>query len=427
MNRITAIVLTFLFSSMLFSQQRDLNFYIEQAKKTSPLIKKNENDNRIITLNHQQIERVLKGPVISLESSLVLSPIIAFDNDFTTFAIASDGSHSYVGYDLSATNGGQYQALVSIVQPLLGDKYLKPYIEKAGVSLKQNKNEINMTSHEIEQLVGYQYFLCLKSKYQRNTGEINLKLVEDQLITLRKLVESAVYKQSDLMLLEIERQNILLANKAFDDNYKSNIYDLNLLCGVKDKGLVDIQDTELSISPNSNKESKFFESYRLDSLAIVADQSINDLKYKPQLNIFANAGYNATGLLSLDHFGFSAGLSFGWTLYDGNQRKLEREKSKVYISTVQFEKEHFKTQREINIDKIVSQLKALAEQERMLDDQLKQYDKLYKAYADQLAHGLISVMDFKNLLKDITSKKQDFQLLKMDKQLLINSYNYWNY
>jgi len=36
-------------------------------------------------------------------------------------------------------------------------------------------------------------------------------------------------------------------------------------------------------------------------------------------------------------------------------------------------------------------------------------------------------MDFKNLLKDITAKKQDYLLLRMEKLLLINSYNYWNY
>jgi len=36
-------------------------------------------------------------------------------------------------------------------------------------------------------------------------------------------------------------------------------------------------------------------------------------------------------------------------------------------------------------------------------------------------------MDFKNLLKDITAKRQDFLLQKMEKQLLVNSYNYWNY
>jgi hypothetical protein len=36
-------------------------------------------------------------------------------------------------------------------------------------------------------------------------------------------------------------------------------------------------------------------------------------------------------------------------------------------------------------------------------------------------------MDFKNLMKDIAAKKQEIIQLKMEKQLLINAYNYLNY
>ena len=427
MKRIFLSVFVFTLSGLIFSQQkRDLNFYLEQAKNTSPLINKNKNDNKIINLDLQQTERILKSPVISLESNLLFAPIIAYDTS-PYFNIISAGSNSYIGYDQGITNGGQYQAYLSVKKPLLSKMNMKPYSFKSDISRKQNDNSTTMTIHEIEQLVGYQYILCLKSKTQIKNGEIILKQLEDQLNTMHKLVESAVYKQSDLMLLEIEKQNVQVTNKSFEDDYKANIYDLNLLCGIKDSANVDIQETELSMNSKKTIESNFFRSYKLDSLGIVADQSISELKYKPQLSVFANAGYNATGIPSFERFGFSFGLNFSWNLYDGNQRKLEREKSNVNISTLQFEKEYFKTQREINKDKIDSQLKSLNERGKSLENQLNQYDKLYNVYSDELAHGLVSVMDFKNLLKDITSKKQDFLLLNMEKQLLINSYNYWNY
>ena len=427
MNKLVLFILLFLFTGLTFSQQLDLNFYLEQAKKTSPLINKNKNDTKIVNLNMQQTERILKSPVISLESNLLFAPIIAYDKIPTSFDIVSDGSNSYTGYDQGITNGGQYQAYISLKQPLLARMNLKPYSYKSDISRKQNENSTTMTIHEMEQLVGYQYILCLKSKMQIKNGGIILKQLDDQLNIMHKLVENAVYKQSDLLLLEIEKQNVLVSNKSFEDDYKVNLYDLNLLCGIKDSVPADIKEVELSILPDKTTESNFLLSYKLDSLGIVADQSISELKYKPQLNAFANAGYNATGIPTIDRFGFSFGLNFSWTLYDGNQRKLEREKSNVNISTLQFEKEHFKTQREINKDKIRSQLKSLNEHGIILENQLNQYDKLYKVYSDELSHGLISVMDFKNLLKDITSKKQDFLLLNMEKQLLVNSYNYWNY
>ena len=409
------------------AQERNLTFYLKQAKITSPLIQKNKNDNKILQLDLQQTERILKSPVISLESSLLFAPIISHDTNPGTFNLATSSSTNYTGYDLGITNGGQYQAFISAKQPLLGNMNYKVYAQKSDVSRKQNDNSTTMTIHEMEQLVGYQYILCLKSKTQIGNGKTILKQLDDQLAIMNKLVENAIYKQSDLMLLEIEKQNMELTIKSSEDNYKINLYDLNLMCGINDSTLADISELELPLKPETAANSQFLTSYKLDSLSILADQSISELRYKPQLNAFANAGYNATGIPTFDRFGLSAGLTFSWNLYDGGQRKLERQKSAVNISTLQFSKNYFMTQQQINKDKIKSQLKSLAERGIALENQLNQYDKLYQVYADELAHGLVSVMDFKNLLKDITAKKQDYLLLKMEKQLLVNSYNYWNY
>jgi len=247
------------------------------------------------------------------------------------------------------------------------------------------------------------------------------------LIVMQKLVENAIYKQTDLLLLKIEKQNLELSNKSFEDDNKSNIYDLNILCGIKDTSEVEIQELDMHMKPEITSNSQFLTSYKLDSMGIVADQSLTELKYKPQLNLFANAGLNAVYLPTFNRLGISAGLTFSYNLYDGNQRKLEKDKLKVNIQTLQFDKNQFITQQGINKDKIKSQINSLNERTILIEDQLNQYDKLYTAYQNELKQGLISVMDFKNLLKDITAKKQDYLLLRMEKLLLVNSYNYWNY
>ena len=322
MSKLLLSVLFFLSSITVFSQKRDLKFYVEQAQKTSPLIQKNKNDNKIVKLDLQQTERILKSPVISLESGLLFAPIISNDAVPSTFDVVSSGSSNYTGYDLGITNGGQYQAYLSVKQPLLGNMNLKPYTIKSDISRKQNENSTTLTVHELEQLVGYQYILCLKSKAQIKNGKTILQLIDEQLNIMHKLVDNAVYKQSDLMLIEIEKQNKALENKSFEDDYKANLYDLNLLCGINESTDIDIQETELALKPETTASSQFLTSYKLDSLGIVTDQKISELKYKPQLSAFANAGYNATGIPTFDHFGFSVGMNFSWMLYDGNQRKL---------------------------------------------------------------------------------------------------------
>ncbi|MFA5046873.1 MAG: TolC family protein, partial [Paludibacter sp.] len=166
---------------------------------------------------------------------------------------------------------------------------------------------------------------------------------------------------------------------------------------------------------------------KFDSLNIVSEQSITQLKYKPQLSLFANAGLNAVYVPSFNRLGFSAGLTFTWNIYDGGQRRFELEKSKVNLHTLQFEKDNFITQQEINKNKILNQMNSLKERILIIENQLGQYDKLYEAYQKELSQGQISIMDFKNLLKDITAKNQEKTVLEMEKQVLINSYNYWNY
>ena len=427
MKRILLPFFLFFLAGMAYSQQRDLNYYLEKAKTNSPLIHKNKNDNKIIDLDLQQTERILKSPEINLESNILFAPIISHNNNSNRLDLVSNGSDNYSGYDLAITNGGQYQAFLTLKQPLLGNSNLKVYSKKSEISRKQNDNSTIMTIHEMEQLVSYQYILCVKSKVQIKNGEQLMKQLDDQLDIMNRLVENAVYKQTDLLLLQIEKQNLQIDNKSFEDDYKGNLFDLNLLCGIKDSVGNDIQELDLQLKPEISANSKFLTSYTLDSLGIISDQSITELKYKPQLDLFANAGLNAVYLPTFNRLGISAGLTFSWNLYDGNQRKLEKNKSNVSINTLQFEKNNFITQQEINKDKIKSQLNSLSEKTALIGNQLKQYDILFTAYENELKQGLISVMDFKNLLKDITAKKQDYLLLGMEKQLLINSYNYWNY
>jgi outer membrane protein TolC len=162
-------------------------------------------------------------------------------------------------------------------------------------------------------------------------------------------------------------------------------------------------------------------------LRIVAEQSVYELKYKPQLNFFANVGLNAVYQPSFDRIGFSTGISLSLTLLDGNQRKLQKKKTEIYLQKNDFEKRNFMTQTEINKHKIKSQIQSHSQRIILAESQLNQYNILLNTYSKELAQGEISVMDYKTLLKDMYAKKHESLQLKMEKQVLINSYNYWNF
>jgi len=249
----------------------------------------------------------------------------------------------------------------------------------------------------------------------------------DQIKLMQKLVENAIYKQSDLMLLQIEYDNFKLNYESAHSDFRSNLYDLNLLSGIKDTVTVDLQEINPQIKNRSGTDSEFVNSYRLDSLNISAEQNISNLKYKPQVNFFANAGMNAIYLPAFNRFGFSTGLSFSWNIFDGHQQKLLSQKTEINQQTLDFEKQHFITQQEINENAILKQIGLVEKRKVLTGSQLNQYDKLLKVYRAKLAQGEISVIDYKTILRDLAAKKQERALLDLEEQALIISYNYWNY
>lgn len=411
----------------LDAQQRDLNFYLEQAKINSPLINKSKNENSIVSLDLQQINSILSKPEINLVSGILFAPIISHDYSSNRFEWVSKGVEKYSGYDLALTEGGQYQAIVSLKQPLLAASKYKTYAQKAGISGQINENNIAMTIHELEQVVGYQYLLCIRSKMQTDNSLFLLRELGEQLKTMKKLVENAIYKQTDLMLLQIEVQDFNSEYKMYQAEYMNNLYDLNLICGISDTSIVDLQDIKISLNPETSGNSKFLTGYRLDSLNILADQAISELKYKPQLDLFAETGLNAVYLPAFNRLGFSTGLTLSWNIFDGGQRNMQRVKSVINLQTIDFDKKNFIKQNNIGKNKILNQINMLSERINLNEQQSASYDELYNAYAKELTHGDASVMDFKNLMKDISAKKQEIIQLKMERQLLINSYNYLNY
>ncbi|TSA34983.1 MAG: TolC family protein [Porphyromonadaceae bacterium] len=426
MRLVNLLILMFLLNSVQ-AQKKSLDFYLEKANAFSPLINLAKNENKIAGLDLELIKTILSKPEINLEAGVLLAPIISHDNNRYRFEPVSNGATNYTGYDMALTDGGQYQSVISLKQPLFTGSISKSYANRAAIARRISDNRISLTTHELEKVVSHQYLLCLKAKKTADLSLELLKELKDQLLVMQSLVDNAIYKQSDLMLMQIEFENYQLNYVTSRSDFENNLYDLNILCGINDTTSVDLQELDFQLNNNIAVPSAFLGSYLLDSLTINAEQTISDLKYKPQVNFFANAGLNAVYLPTINRLGFSTGLMFSWNIFDGSQQKIQRQKSNINLLTLNFEKYNFLTQQEINKNNILSQLASIEKRIQLTDNQLNKYDELVKVYHVQLSQGQISVIDFKNIVKDIATKKQDRLMLYMEKQALIISFNFWNY
>ena len=197
------------------AQQHDLNYFLDQAKLNSPLLQKNKADNELLKLDMQQTERILKSPVISLESNILFAPIISHDVNVRKFELTSPGATNYIGYDQAFTDGGQYQALLNLSQPLFRGSSLRAFKNKNVIASKLNEDTYSLNVHELEQLVGYQFLICEKSKLQLDNIAILNAQLDKQMGSMKKLVEHAIYKKTDEMLLDLELPNKNHYNKIF--------------------------------------------------------------------------------------------------------------------------------------------------------------------------------------------------------------------
>ena len=414
-------------SSYNVNAQYILTYYLSNAFQNSPILNENKNKSQVNQLEMERLKALYFSPKIGITANYMFSPILSKDNNKTSLALNSNGATNYYGYDLGASNGGRYQALLEITQPLFNRKLYEIATKQLNIASQLNENSVNISKHEIEKIVTDQYILCLQNRKEINYADTMMKLLTTQKTILEKLIMSSIYKQSDLTLLNIEYQNFLSQLTTYKANYRRNLMDLNIICGINDTTNVRLDDAEITLN-NKTFASNFLEKYRLDSLSLIAQLNVLELKYKPQLNLFANAGLNAVYAPTIpNRFGMSAGLSFTYNFYDGNQKLINRKKIQVLGTTVSFYKENFVKQNHIRKSKILAEIQSYYDRIAVAEQQLKDYESVLNSYKREFLSGQLSVINYIMVLKNMASINRDYTLLFSQQQSLINAYNYWNW
>jgi outer membrane protein TolC len=416
-----------LLGPQLLVAQHDLVYFITSAQQNSPLIKDNANLVLANGLEAERLRALYLKPQISATGAYLFAPIISSDNGRTRLNLNSSGAEKYVGYDIASSNGGNYQALLNLTQPLFNEQRFKTIEEQLLIGSQVIRNNAQLTAHDIEKIVTDQYILCLQDYKQVSYVENMVKLLNEQRDLFKKLVEGSIYKQSDLSLLNIEYQNFLAQLAQIKANTRRDFLDLNILCGINDTTYFQVPNVVLTLN-TSPERSAYLEKYHLDSLNLSAQQKIFELKYKPQLNWFANTGFNGVYAPNIyRRFGLSAGVNLTYNLFDGHQKNFNRDKILVLQKSISFYRENFISQNTVRKTKILNELQSYTERLAIAEQQMKDYDALLNAYKKEIISGQLTIVNYLNTLKNRAIIQRDYTLLSSQQQLLINAYNYWNW
>lgn len=427
MNKKLLLFLFLFFCLFSGFAQTDLQFYIQKAKDNSPLIKDNKNQSEATKIEMERLKALYTKPQVGITANYLVAPVIAQDNGKTTLQLNPDNPTKYFGQDVALTNGGLYQGLIGINQPLFMQSKFKVIADEALINTKVNDNNIRLTNYEIEKIITDQYILCLQDLKQIKFLDKYNNLLKEQKELATKLANGSVFKLSDVTLLNIEIQSQLIGLQSLQASYKKNLMDMNTIAGITDTASHELASTELQLT-NNESNSAYIEKFTLDSSILIAQQKVFELRYKPQWNFFANGGINASNISTLPRrFGVTAGVSFTKTLFDGRQKEINQRRTNTLLKTSLSYKESFLNQNTVRKNNLLEQVKAIDERMKLTETQVKEYEKLLGYYKQELLKGQIPVINYVNTVKNAITLERDFITMQTNRQLLINTYNYWNH
>lgn len=272
-------------------QERSLHYYIEAAKENSPLIKDYRNQLAMQQAELQRLKAMYVHSHLELNGDYLFVPVISKVGGQTTFEWNAQDGTDYYGYDLGESSG-HLHAGIAWTQPLLGGASYRVARQQAEIDEEITRNRIRMEEHGLERSVTEQYLLCLLDKIQIGFADSVAALLDRQIGVVRKLVSNGMSKQSDLRLLQIERQSNAEVRTAYSHSYHTHLMDLNLLCGIDDDHDVVLADMFLNnaLPQPAGDRSHFAEQFRLDSLSAATSLRTFNLQYNPRLDLLVNGG-----------------------------------------------------------------------------------------------------------------------------------------
>ena len=391
-----------------YNQTRNLDYYLTQAIQNSPLL--NDYRNQIsLAISDSLLIRAAKKPLIEAKSQLLYSPFY----------------HNF-GYDDVITDGGNYSAVMGVSQKVFNRRELNNKFEAIALQKQSVNNSSQITITELVKIIIDQYLTTFSgyTDFLFNKNFLELLAKENEIV--KQFVKNGIAKQTDYLSLLVETQSQEILVNQLKSQYRKDLMLLSQLCGLNDSIWYELTEPKLEIkgTPDIAKSPSYIK-YKIDSIRIENEKMAIDIRYRPKVNWFADAGFLTSNPWNFyRHFGYSAGLSLNIPLYDGKQRGIEKQKlaftensRQVYENT--YYKQYFQQIQQLNLE-----LKTLNEISLQVENQLKTSQQLVNTFKSQLEAGLIQMTEYINAIKNFKTTSRNINLIYIQKLQVINEMNF---
>lgn len=407
------ILILFLFFSaplLSISQPKNLDYFINQSLNNNPKFSELHN---LILQNRIDSELIVAGNKLQLTG-----------NGNSYYAPIVNG----YGYDMAITNGQQLSALVALNKNIYNRRNLTLQFKSLQLQNDSLNNSSAIYNQDLKKSVISQYITAYGDQLQLNLNDQIIDLLSKEEQILKILTQKNVYKQSDYLSFLVTLQQQQLARNQLRVQYKNDYAALNYLAGIIDTTTETLTEPGLQVIENYKAtESPFFLSYKIDSLRIENDRLITKVQYRPKVNLFADAGYQSTFILTpYKNFGYSFGINLTVPIYDGHQKKLQFSKLDIQQQTLQKQQQFFDMQYRQQLQQLQQQLNAIEGLNTNINKQIEYLETLIKVEGKLLETGDIRITDFILALNNYITAKSLVIQNQIARYQVIQQINYWN-
>jgi outer membrane protein TolC len=391
-------------------QARNLNFFIQQARTNSPVLKTYQNQIFSNHLDSQILNASLKTGV-NFISNDYYAPII-----------------KGWGYDEAITNIAQLQGLVQATKNFLSKGHLAAQYRSIALQSQALRDSLSLSLKDITKNIVDQYITAYGDMLTMNYSKELFDILKQEEEVLKKLAQSSVIKQTEFLAFDITMQQQELTYLQAQIQYNADYLTLNYLAGVNDTTITQLEEPKLADSlPHDFYSSVFYQRYKTDSLRIENERRLIDYSYRPAADAFADVGYNSSlQTTPYKNLGYSFGINLKVPIYDAHQKKFKYQKLDIEERNRQINKDFFINQYKQQITQLNYQLEATDLLFQKINKQVAYTKTLITAYEKLLQTGDVKVTEFVTAIANYVNAQNTYRQNFVSRLKIMSQLNYWS-
>ena len=392
------------------TQTRSLNYFVEQARTTSPYI--NEFNNQVLSYRLDSlIFRSALRTQVNFISSNSYAPVI-----------------KGFGYDNAITNGANISGVVQASRNFLTKNNVTAELNVIRLQSQALFDTINITGQELIRTITEQYITAYGNQVALDFNREIYDLLQKEEEVLKTLTQKSVYKQTDYLAFYVTMQQQQFTFLQSQIQYNADYLTLNYLAGVVDTAISRVERPLISDSLQIDfVNSIFYKRFITDSLRLEAEKRLIDFQYKPRLGAYTDAGYNSSLLTTpYKNFGVSFGVILNVPIYDGHQKQYKYNKIDLLEKTRLNKKTFYINQYRQQIAQLNQQLKSTDLLVNTINAQIKYINTLLSANAKLLETGDIKISDYVLAITNYINARNLLNQNYINRLRIVNQIRYWN-